>query len=55
MSETRECPLCGGAMRRRQTERVTHFPGNPQPTVQKSSEWNCPECDYYEEAEEEST
>jgi hypothetical protein len=42
-------------MRLRRTERVTHVPGNPQPTVQTSFEWNCPDCDYFEEAEEEST
>jgi rubredoxin len=40
-------------MRRTSTERVVQVPGNPRPTKQISSEWICPECDYFEDAEEE--
>jgi hypothetical protein len=41
-------------MRLIRTERVVRVPGNPQPSTSTSSEWNCPDCDYYEEAEEEN-
>ena len=42
-------------MRLEQTEHVTRVPGNPAPTTKGSSEWSCPDCDYFEEAEEENT
>jgi hypothetical protein len=50
---TKECPLCGGSMRLKHSETVVHIPGNPQPTTRSSTEWICPDCDYFEEAEEE--
>ena len=40
-------------MRLARTETVVRIPGNPQPTKRSSAEWECPECDYFEEAEEE--
>ena len=54
MPETpaRECPLCGGNMQIKTTETVVHVPGNPKATIRTSSEWLCPDCDYFEEAEE---
>jgi len=51
----KECPLCGGTMRVKRTEDVLRVPGNPQPTRRSTAEWICPDCDYYEEAEEERT
>jgi uncharacterized protein with PIN domain len=54
MAETKECPLCGGTMRLKQTETVVQVPGNPQPSKRKASEWVCPDCDYFEEIEDES-
>jgi ssDNA-binding Zn-finger/Zn-ribbon topoisomerase 1 len=51
----KDCPMCGGALRLRQSETVVHVPGNPTPTQRTVREWVCPECDYYEEAEEEET
>jgi ssDNA-binding Zn-finger/Zn-ribbon topoisomerase 1 len=51
----KDCPMCGGALRLRQSETVVHVPGNPTPTRRTVREWVCPECDYYEEAEEEET
>ena len=42
-------------MRLKLIEREIRVPGNPQPTVQRSREWSCPDCDYFEEAEEECT
>lgn len=29
----------------------TTIPGSAKPTVQTSLEWVCPECDYFEEAD----
>jgi YgiT-type zinc finger domain-containing protein len=53
MSDTMECPLCGGTMRARETQSVMRVPGNLQPTTRTVREWVCPDCDYFEEAEEE--
>ena len=41
-------------MRLKQVERVVRIPGNAAPDVRKSGEWVCPDCDYFEEAEEEN-
>ena len=49
----KECPLCGATMRLQQTEVPVYVPGNPQPSKRMQKEWICPDCDYYEEAEEE--
>jgi transposase len=53
MSERKECPLCGESMHR--TERVVpvQVPGNPRPSPTTVREWVCPECDYFEEVDEE--
>ena len=51
----KECPLCGSNMRLKHTETVVQIPGNPGTTVRRLAEWICPDCDYYEEAEEEKT
>jgi hypothetical protein len=42
-------------MRLEHTNRVVHVPGNPEPTAKATSEWSCPDCDYFEEAEAEGT
>ncbi len=55
MPDARECPLCGGTMRLTETQVVVHVPGNPTPSTHRSREWVCPDCDYFEEAEEEGT
>jgi hypothetical protein len=51
---TRECPLCGGSMQMKTTETVVLVPGNPKGTTRKTSEWVCPDCDYFEEVEQEN-
>ena len=51
-SEQRECPLCGGTMRLKETQTVTQIPGNPKPTVRPHREWVCPDCDNFEDADE---
>ena len=54
MSETgpRECPMCAGSMQLKRTQTVTQVPGNPKATVKNVAEWVCPDCDYFEEADE---
>jgi len=55
MPDGRECPLCGGTMQLSVKEVVVQVPGNPRPSTSQSREWVCPDCDYFEEAEEEGT
>ena len=50
-----ECPLCGCTMRLSEKQLIVQVPGNPQPSTTLSREWVCPDCDYFEEAEEEGT
>ena len=52
MPASRECPLCGGTMKIREIQTVTQVPGNPHPTTRTTWEWVCPDCDYFEEADE---
>lgn len=44
--------MCGGSMQLKHTQHTTQVPGNPKPTITESSEWVCPDCDYFEEADE---
>jgi len=50
---SRECPLCGERMRRKELELVDLIPGTAEAKRRKVSEWVCPECDYFEEIEKE--
>ena len=52
MPDTKECPLCGETMRLRQNQAVDKVPGNPGAITRTVREWVCPECDYFEEADE---
>jgi predicted RNA-binding Zn-ribbon protein involved in translation (DUF1610 family) len=47
---TKECPMCGEVMRMRLAERVDKIPGTQQIVKREYREWNCPECDYFEDA-----
>jgi len=42
-------------MRLREQQTVVNVPGNPSATTRQTREWICRDCDYFEEAEEEST
>jgi len=44
--------MCAGTMRVIVREVVVHFPGQAQGRAHLTREWVCPECDYFEEAEE---
>ena len=52
MPESKECPLCGEAMRLHENQAVDRVPGNPSAIMRTAREWVCPECDYFEEADE---
>jgi rubredoxin len=53
MPATRECPLCGESMRLKERAHTIYIPGNPEPATEMLREWVCPECDYFEDVEEE--
>jgi len=38
-------------MRIKTRETVVLVPGNPRGTTRKFTEWVCPDCDYFEEAD----
>lgn len=46
-----ECPMCGEYMRLRDVEQVQRIPGTLQDSRRLVTEWICPECDYFEEAD----
>ena len=48
----KECPMCGELMQLREGQITDRVPGTPQTKTVKVVEWVCPECDYFEEAEE---
>jgi uncharacterized protein with PIN domain len=50
--EGKECPMCGEFMRLVTRQHIEHVPGLPAPVKHVSKEWVCPECDYFEEADE---
>ena len=52
MPDIKECPLCGGTMRYREIVTPVQVPGNPNATTRTTREWVCPDCDYFEEADE---
>ena len=49
MPEVKECPMCGETMRLKTVERREHVPGITDPKPRLVREWICPECDYFEE------
>ena len=51
-----ECPMCGETMQKQEREIVVRVPGRTSEVKHaKLVEWVCPECDYFEEAEEGTT
>lgn len=49
--ERRECPMCGEFMRITERTEVRRVPGG-QARSSRYLEWVCPECDYFEEKED---
>ena len=54
MAVARECPYCGGTMRLRPFVRTDRIPGRPETISKPIFEWICPDCDYFEEIEQET-
>jgi hypothetical protein len=50
--DAKECPMCTTRMRLKTREHTDRIPGSREPKVTRVSEWVCPECDYFEDAEE---
>ena len=50
--EPKECPMCGTPMRLRTHEQIDRVPGTREVRTKPLREWICPECDYFEEADE---
>lgn len=48
----KECPMCGEAMRLKERTATDHVPGTAQTKTTIVREWVCPECDYFEDADE---
>jgi C4-type Zn-finger protein len=51
VADSKECPLCGEVMRMKSRQTTDCVPGTGQTSTRQVSEWVCPECDYWEEAE----
>ena len=47
----RDCPMCGETMQLNEKELTENVPGTPPTAVTKIREWICPECDYFEDVE----
>ena len=50
--EAKDCPMCGTTMRLKMRQMTDRVPGTRQSSTKVVKEWTCPECDYFEEAEE---
>lgn len=44
--------MCGERMRLHAREQTDRVPGTRETRTKSTREWVCPECDYFEEAEE---
>jgi acetone carboxylase gamma subunit len=49
----KECPMCGETMQIREGQITDRVPGTTQTKTRKFREWICPECDYFEDVEDE--
>ncbi len=47
--------MCGETMRLVVREHIDRVPGTSEQKRTSTTEWVCPECDYFEEADEEGT
>jgi uncharacterized protein with PIN domain len=54
MEPTKECPLCGERMRLKEREEINIVPGTSEAKARKVTEWICPDCDNFEEVEEDA-
>ena len=49
-----ECPMCGEWMRLEPVEQVSRIAGTNQTTARRALEWRCPDCDYFEEFDDDT-
>ena len=47
--------MCGEQMMLKESHTTVRVPGNPGAIAHTVKEWICPDCDYFEEAEEEGS
>jgi hypothetical protein len=45
--------MCAGEMVIRESVAIVRVPGNAKHTERPTREWVCPDCDYFEDAEDE--
>ena len=50
--DAKDCPMCGARMRLHTREQIDRIPGTHETRSRRVTEWVCPECDYFQEAEE---
>ncbi len=48
----KECPMCGAFMRLSPREVQERVPGTIVTRLARFEEWSCPDCDYFEERNE---
>ena len=46
--------MCGERMRLKARDQTDRVPGSRETRTKRISEWVCPECDYFEEADNDS-
>jgi C4-type Zn-finger protein len=51
----KECPMCGETMQLHERQLTERVPGTPQTSTARFHEWVCPECDYFEEVEDDGS
>lgn len=52
MADTKDCPLCGEPMRLHEAQIAESIPGVGPTAPRTLREWRCPDCDYFEDADE---
>jgi rubrerythrin len=52
MQSDKECPMCGERMRLKERRETARIPGTSQMQSRPVLEWICPDCDYFEEADQ---
>jgi YgiT-type zinc finger domain-containing protein len=50
--DAKQCPICGERMRLHTRDQIDRVPGTHETRSRRVSEWVCPECDHFEDAEE---
>jgi acetone carboxylase gamma subunit len=51
----KDCPMCGESMRLHEGETTERVAGTAQTRTTRLREWVCPECDYFEEVDDDVT